>query len=293
MRAAEMLDVPVAGGTLRVARWAGRDGAPVVVAAHGVTATHRCWSLIAEHLDGDVTVIAPDLRGRGGSNGITGPFGIPRHADDLVAVLDYLSLRDAVFAGHSMGAFVVAVAAVRHPSRVHSVVLMDGAVKLLDPPPGADIDVLLHQIIGPSLERLKTTFASRAAYHDFWRRHPAFAHDYNEHVAAYVDYDLVGDEPALRSGVSLDAVYADSADTLTDPLTITAVKRITQPVVFLRARRGVMNEPTGLYTDETIAILQRAVPHLQAEVIEGSHFSMALGEGSDVVAAHIRKVCTS
>ncbi|HVL89912.1 MAG TPA: alpha/beta hydrolase [Actinomycetota bacterium] len=291
MRAPELFDVPVAGGTLRVARWPGRDGAPVALCAHGVTATHRAWSLIAEHLDGDVTVVAPDLRGRGGSNAITGPFGIPQHTEDLAAVLDHLSLPNAVFVGHSMGAFVVAVAAVRHPERVGGLVIMDGGIKLLDAPVEADIDALLHQIIGPSMERLKTTFASRAAYQDFWRRHPAFAGDFNEHVQAYVNYDLIGDEPALRSGVSLEAVYADSRDTLTDPLTVTAIEQITRPAIFLRAQRGVMNEPSGLYSHEQIAALQARVPHLEPHLLEASHFSMMLGQGSAEVAAFIRKAC--
>jgi len=291
VRAAELFDVPVTGGSLRVARWPGRDGAPVVIAAHGVTATHRCWSLVAEHLDGDAVLIAPDLRGRGGSNAITGPFGIAAHADDLIAILDHLSLPSAVFAGHSMGAFVVPVAAVRHPGRVAALVILDGGIKLADAPPDADIDALLQQIIGPSLDRLKMTFASREAYRDFWRRHPAFAGDFNEHVQAYVDYDLVGDEPNLRSGVSLDAVYADSRDTLTDELTVTAIERITQPAVFVRAQRGVMNDPQGLYSAATIAALQATVPHVETDLVDASHFSMLLGEGAASVADHIRKAC--
>lgn len=293
MRTPELFDVPVTGGTLRVARWAGADGAPVAIAAHGVTATHRSWSMVAEHLAEDVTLIAPDLRGRGKSNGIPGPFGIPQHADDLIAVLDHLQIASAPLVGHSMGAFVIPTAAVRHPSRVSSLVILDGGIRLLDVPAGAgvDIDAILQQIIGPSLERLKTTFASRTAYHDFWRRHPAFRDGYDEHVAAYVDYDVTGDEPELRSGVSLDAVYADSRDTLIDELTITAIERITQPAVFVWATRGVMDDPPGLYTAATIDALKAKVPHLETDRIDANHFMLVLGNGAPAVAAHIRKAC--
>jgi pimeloyl-ACP methyl ester carboxylesterase len=67
--------VEVAGGTLHVGRW-GTGRAPVVVAAHGVTATHRSFRALAEQLGDQVTVLAPDLRGRGRSNGVTGPFSM-------------------------------------------------------------------------------------------------------------------------------------------------------------------------------------------------------------------------
>ena len=56
-------DVPVAGGSLHVGRWG--DGPKVVVAAHGITGNHRSWQAVARALDPDVSLIAPDLRGRG------------------------------------------------------------------------------------------------------------------------------------------------------------------------------------------------------------------------------------
>lgn len=293
MKTPELLDVSVPGGTLRVARWPGRAGAPVAIAAHGITATHRAWSKIAEHLGDDVTLIAPDLRGRGGSNAIAGPAGIARHTDDLVAVLDHLQIESAPFAGHSMGAFVVAAAGVRHPARVSSLVIIDGGMPLVDVAPGTDVDIdaLLQQIIGPSLERLKTTFPSREAYHDFWRQHPAFLGGYDAHVEAYVDYDLTGDPPGLRSGVSLDAVYADSRDTLIDVETITAIERITQPAVFVWATRGVMDQQPGFYEPAAVRALQAKVPHLQTDRVDANHFMLLLGNGAPVVADHIRKAC--
>lgn len=293
MRMPELFDVAVTGGTLRVARWPGRRGAPVAIAAHGITATHRCWSAVAEHLGDDVTLIAPDLRGRGGSNAIAGPFGIARHADDLVAVLDHLGIVSAPFVGHSMGAFVVAAAGVRHLKRVSALVVIDGGIRLVDVAPGADVDVdaLLHQIIGPSVERLSMTFASRTAYHDFWRRHPAFRDGYDEHAEAYVDYDLTGTEPNLRSGVSANAVSDDARDTLIDQLTITAIERITQPTVFVWATRGVMNEEPGLYQVATVEAVQERVPHLHADRVNANHFTLVLGDGAPAIADHIRKAC--
>lgn len=84
-------------------------GEPVVVAAPGVNANHRCWALLAGALgalDGSGTLVAPDLRGRGTSASIIGLFGIDAHTEDLVAVLDRIGASTATVVGHSMGGFV-------------------------------------------------------------------------------------------------------------------------------------------------------------------------------------------
>src|ERR1700741_4090252 len=161
------LDVPVLGGSLRVATW-GASG-PVVLCAHGITANHIEFAWLAEQLGGSCRLVAPDLRGRGRSNEVTGPWGMAAHAADLGAVLDYLGLRKAeVVLGHSMGAFVGVVFAARNPERLGSLVLVDGGVPLFDISfighlPFADwlTEKIVHKLIGPSLDRLDMTFADR------------------------------------------------------------------------------------------------------------------------------------
>ena len=61
-------------------------------------------------------------------------------------------------------------------------------------------------------------FTNRASYHHFRREHPAFCDPgiWTPEVEAYLDYDLVGGPPFLRSGVSLDVVHRDSQHTLGD-----------------------------------------------------------------------------
>src|SRR6266498_2069724 len=116
-----ILAVPVAGGSLHVGvagAVPGTPGVPVVLAVHGITGSHRSWAGVARHLGdtrglhlpppGPVTVLAPDLRGRGESSGLAGPYGMAAHVDDLLAVLDHVGCARAVVAGHSMGAYIAA-----------------------------------------------------------------------------------------------------------------------------------------------------------------------------------------
>jgi pimeloyl-ACP methyl ester carboxylesterase len=285
----EEFDVPVTGGALRVCRWPG-DG-PVVVAAHGITANALSWAEVARALGGAITLVAPDLRGRAGSRRVMEPYGLPVHADDLIAVLDHLGVGTALVAGHSMGAFVAAVAAVRHPRRVTSVLLVDGGVTL-PTPPGADIDTILQAVIGPAMQRLQMAFPSAEAYLDFFRKHPALTEDWTGAVEAYVLRDLVGVAPALRSSCSLAAVRADATDTLLNGQTTRAVHELTCPVRLLLAARGIMNEPQGLYDQARLdaAGLDRSRVVVE-HVNDVNHYTILVGaKGAARVADHIRQL---
>lgn len=141
--------VEVAGGALGVARLGAADGAPAV-AVHGITSSSRAWLAVARALGTRATLHAVDLRGRGASSGLPGPYGLGAHTADLLAVLDALGLERAVLTGHSLGAYVVARFAVEHPDRVRAVVLVDGALAI----PGADgvePQAFADAFLGPAL----------------------------------------------------------------------------------------------------------------------------------------------
>ncbi|GAA5201545.1 hypothetical protein GCM10023322_81750 [Rugosimonospora acidiphila] len=245
----EQLAVPVSGGRLAALRWPG-DG-PTVLAVHGITANALAWTPVAQELAGRARLVAPDLRGRAASGDLPGPYGLAAHADDLVATLDFLGVERAALVGHSMGGFVAALTAARHPERVSSVLLVDGGVALRVPE-GGDIDAVLDAVIGPAMRRLSMEFASAAAYLDFWRQHPAIGPWWRPELEPYLLRDLVGQPPALRSSCVLDAIRADGRDTLRDPDTVSAVHKISCPVTLLHAARGMLNEEQGLYDERRL-----------------------------------------
>ncbi len=281
-------DVPVTGGPLHVGRWG--DGDQVVVAAHGITGNHRSWQGVARALGPGVSLVTPDLRGRGTSTKLPSPYGMRAHADDLVAILDHLGIEQAVLAGHSMGAYVATTAATTHPSRWSAVVLVDGGIAL-PLPPGVDPADMLAGVLGPALARLEMTFASRAAYHDFWRAHPAFTDPgaWTEDTEAWLDHDLVGAEPELHSSALLDAVRFDGTELLVNRDVRHAFQHITQPTVLLRAPRGLLNEVPPLLPDELIDPLRARWP-IQMEMLvdDTNHYSILLARrGARAVAAHL------
>lgn len=277
----ETLDVPVEGGLLRVGQWSATDPqAPVVLAVHGVTANHLAWQRLAS-LD-RFTVLAPDLRGRGRSGTLPGPAGMDRHAEDLVAVLDHLALAAPLVTGHSMGGFVAAALAERHPDRVAGTVLVDGGLPFPPVPQGVTFEQALQAAIGPAAQRLTMTFATPEDYLDYWRPHPAFADAWTPEVEAYLRYDLVGD----RSSVSLDAVRDDSQGLLDPAAAARRVAALPPGTQFLRAPAGMMAEPGGLYPPELVEQHRTAFPAIGVRDVPGTnHYTIVMADtGAHAVA---------
>ena len=288
----DTFEVPVAGGALHVGRWG--DGPSVVVAAHGITGNHRSWQAVARALGPDVTLVVPDLRGRGRSGHLPGPYGMRTHAEDLVAVLDHLRLDRAVLAGHSMGGYVATMAATTDPKRWPAVVLVDGGIAL-PLPDQVDPDAMLAGVLGPALARLEMTFADRDAYHAFWRQHPALADPgaWNEDTEAWLDHDLTGEAPALRSSAALDAVRFDGRELLVDRVVRQACFEVRQDCTLLRAPRGLLNQVPPLLPDELLDPLrQRWSVRLEMLVEDTNHYTIVLARrGAEAVARYLEAAC--
>ncbi|MBW3602676.1 MAG: alpha/beta hydrolase [Actinobacteria bacterium] len=298
------IDVPLPDGqVLRALRWGGRG--PLVVALHGITQSAVTFQAMAERLvggsgdagaDSEATVVAPDLRGRGGSAEVPGPYGMAVHAGDVAALLDHLGADEATVVGHSMGAQVAVVFAARHPARTVRLVLVDGGLPLPRPPED-QVDATLEAVLGPALERLSRTFSSVEEYLDYWRAHPAFARPgvWNRHVEACMRYDLEGSAPSLRPRVSEETVRADGADTLTSPELDSALRDLACPVTLLRAPRGMLDQPEPLLSDEAVARARAAVGVFDDAVVEGTnHYTILLGDqGATAVADRVRALLAS
>ena len=207
----EELDVPLPDGTLRVLRW-GR-GPRHGVALHGITASGASWEPVAEALPTEWSLFAVDLRGRGHSADLPGPYGFGRHIEDVLAAVAHLRLEQPVLAGHSLGAYLALLTADREPGTFGGLLLIDGGLPL-PVPAGVDLDALLDASLGPALARLRETFPSVEAYFDFWRAHPAMKDSWNVYLEDYLRYDLTGEDGVLRSRVSEQAVRADGRELL-------------------------------------------------------------------------------
>jgi lipase len=275
-------DIPVKGGTLHVGEWGPPEG-PVVVAVHGITASHRAWVAVARALP-EVRLVAPDLRGRGRSNGLGAPYGMAQHAADLEAMMDALAIPSAPIVGHSMGGFASLVASQRFPERFPKLLLVDGGLPL-SLPDGVTVDQAVAATLGPAAERLSQTFPSTEAYVEFWRQHPALKDGWNDDVEQYARYDLDGDRPAT----SFEAMAADARE-LYGSVEVEAALGEARAFTLLTAPRGLLDEIPGLYPPAAIEHWRHELPLTTIiEVPDVNHYTIVMGDrGAGVIAAHIR-----
>jgi lipase len=276
-------DVPVPGGTLRVAL-AGPppdEAEAVVLAVHGLTSSAMAWRTIARDLGRRtrLCLVAPDVRGRGMSAALPGPYGMGVHVADSVAVLDRLGVERAVLAGHSMGAHVVALLAARYPERAAAVVLLDAGLPV-PVPPGMTADQAFAYVVEESLGRLRTTYSSFAEYVALWRAHPALRDAWDDDLEAYVRYDVSGQPNALRSVISDEAIVADCRDLVYDETTRTAVDRVRAPLRLVLAPRGLLDADPAV-PRSVVDAFATAHPEAQIEEIpDVNHYSLVFGGGT-------------
>jgi lipase len=279
--------VPVRGDELHHGLWSATADAPVVLAIHGITAHHLAFPFLAQALPG-VSVVAPDLRGRGGSRLLPGPWGLGTHADDCAALVRTVTDRPVVVVGHSMGAFVGVVLAHRHPALVHSLVLVDGGLPLT-----TDEVARADAVIALIRQRLAATFESPAAYRAVFEQHPGFRDAWTPEIAAYAEADLVGEPPRLRPATLVDAVVADQTDVARGRAHAAAWARpvLAPQVSFLHAARGLLDEEPGLYHSESLRRLEAERPEIRhVAVPRTNHYTIVMSEiGAAAVGDVVRE----
>jgi pimeloyl-ACP methyl ester carboxylesterase len=103
-------------------------GEPVIL-LHGWPGFWYDWRRVLPALAPEADVIAPDLRGFGGSEAPDLPpeegYNPVVMAGDVVALMDHLGIESAVFAAHDIGATVAQALARGVPDRVRALVLLN------------------------------------------------------------------------------------------------------------------------------------------------------------------------
>lgn len=123
----ELAHIELEEVTLRVRH--GGSGPPLLL-LHGYPETHMMWALLADDLAREFTVVAPDLRGYGGS---TMPVTAADHetsskramARDAVGLMARLGFDRFAVAGHDRGGRVAYRLALDHPAAVSRLSVLD------------------------------------------------------------------------------------------------------------------------------------------------------------------------
>ena len=275
--------VPVLSGDLAVFQYGNGTGQPVLL-IHGVTSSNRAFQLFADSLIArGKAPFAVDLRGRGDSNSLPGPFGMKQHAQDMAAVIDHFGWNKPDVIGHSMGGFVAAALVGLYAEKVGAVVFADGGVPL-PMPPGMTVEQIMPFVLGPAMTRLAMEFENKEAYRNYWKPQAAFVKGWSSVLDEYVDYDLRGKKAATNP----QAVEEDSRDLFGDDLIVRSLQGLTKQAIFIKAERGLQNEEGGLYPMPVLDAVLPAYPMLKLEILaDCNHYDMFLEATGAEKVAHI------
>jgi pimeloyl-ACP methyl ester carboxylesterase len=104
---------------------AGQGSETPVVLLHGYAETSHMWLPLIPKLDDRRVVIAPDLRGNGGSSKPADGYDKKTLAQDVHALVRQLGFSKVKIVGHDIGLMVAYAYAAQYPDEVESIVLMD------------------------------------------------------------------------------------------------------------------------------------------------------------------------
>ncbi len=162
----------VAVGDLKVHYLDQGRGDPVVL-IHGNTSSSVWWEYTLERARGaPFRFIAPDLRGRGDTEGPSANWTVEMLAADLHAFLGALGVGNVRLVGHSLGANVALQYALDHTANVKSLLLLNPGWVAGDIPAAIADEARIQQMVA-NKEILKAALRGVAALHpdnDAWKR---------------------------------------------------------------------------------------------------------------------------
>ncbi|WP_374215347.1 alpha/beta fold hydrolase [Streptomyces sp. NEAU-Y11] len=168
---ADLADVPATGRWVRSGRTRlhvldyGGSGVPLVVLP-GITSPAVTLDFVARELVDMVRPLVVDVRGRGLSDA-GGAYGLTAYAEDTEAVVRGLDLDRPLLLGHSMGARIAAVTAVRGAVPLRGTVLVDPP---MSGPGRGSYPTTLETFLGQLDQALRGTDADEVAR--AWPRWP-------------------------------------------------------------------------------------------------------------------------
>lgn len=270
-----VVQVAVPGGILEVERVTGAT--EPVLAIHGLASQRRQWNWLRADRP-DLSLVTPDLRGRGGSANVRGQSSLAQHAADMLAVLDSLEIRAAHVCAASLGGAVAVEMAVTYPERVKSLILIDGGFPTKTPhrltpeaAPALSRNGAGNDPRERPLAHMDMTWSSVTDYARFFTKQLAPLLDPGDPLLLdYLAHDLDGHRVRANKGM----LTADLASAHAVPATW---QQVAVPVRLIVAEWSIgTGTPPAYPRPDVQAIRQRLGPLLSVRTLPGTDHASAI-----------------
>ncbi|MFT7533380.1 MAG: 3-oxoadipate enol-lactonase [Gammaproteobacteria bacterium] len=108
----------------------GSPDKPNLVLVNSLGTDFRMWHRLVLLLEADFHILCYDKRGHGLSDAPQAPYSMQDHYGDLINLMDFLSIDNAVLCGDSVGGMIAQALATRCPERIVALVLCDTAARI-------------------------------------------------------------------------------------------------------------------------------------------------------------------
>jgi pimeloyl-ACP methyl ester carboxylesterase len=269
-------------GTMRMHYLDFPGGDPPIVLLHGLSANaNEFYGLIEAGLSPRFRVTAPDLRGRGQSDKPARGYSMTQHAEDVIALLDFLELEQVVIGGHSFGALLAIFMAANFEDRISKVIVIDAAIQM---------HPQVRELIKPSLDRLKQVLPSVSEYMLQMRGAPHVGGFWDSAIEGYFRAEIQENaDGTAQSLTSADAI-AQALDGVQSEQWAELVSEVQQPVLLLNAtgEYGPPGSPPVVPAEHAIATA-RAFADCKYVEIPGNHLTMVFGESARLVRRSVEE----
>lgn len=110
----------------------GTPNSPVLIFSNSLGSTIDMWEELVPYLLPYFRVLRYDTRGHGGSPVTSEPYTIEQLGNDLINLMDHLSIEKAYFCGLSMGGLIGQWLGIHKPERFYKIVLSNTGAKIGD-----------------------------------------------------------------------------------------------------------------------------------------------------------------
>ncbi|MGY5774909.1 3-oxoadipate enol-lactonase [Rhizobium sp. LEGMi135b] len=215
---------------------------PVLVFVNSLGTDFRIWRDVIVRLAGDFAIVLYDKRGHGLSDLGQMPYSIEDHASDLAGLLDFLSVKNAIICGLSVGGLVAQSLYQRRPDLVQALILCDTAHKIGT---AESWNARIAQVEADGIESIVDAIMER------WFT-PAFRRPENIAFAGYCNM-------LIRQPV---AGYVATCAALRDADLTEAAAKIAVPTIC------IVGDQDGSTPPELVLSAAKLIPHARYEVIK-------------------------